>query len=376
MCCDAFFTLECFMSWFVRCRTSILSLSLSHSFSLYTFVNQFMVILSPDVIQRIEMKSLSGDYSDEDKKPRSRKKPLRFIDESSREVTLKSKPKPKPKPKHKSPKKRESNFIDDSDSDSDSIAIRKSRICKGPKHLRLIDKLEKDEKKRSNSFLALSEDEDSSVDLNTLSMKANDNQLIDGEDVGQKIRATQKQQSEERLIQKKSKQSNALSDIKKRKFKFMHKSTKINSTFDSSSHVTNNYNINIDNSGSTSIPWSNSLPNSAISAASSWGSNIFRLQQMEPNSIMQQQQLNKSQYDSTTNSKVESLLQELSCDYYNHTWISFFREALHIRNTHGFNGLRRGYNAINHSVADWYARQRISSHIDQRKRMLLLELEP
>ena len=325
--------------------------------------------LSPNVIKLIEMKSLNGDYSDEEKIPRSRKKTSRYIDESSREVNLKRKS--KSKPNSKPIKKQKKSDVNLEDSDSDSISMLKSKYSKSPKRMHTLKKLERDEIQRSNSFLALSDDEDSSIDLTTLSMKANDHQLIHGDSIGKKIATSQKQHLNERLIDKQNKQASALRDIRKRKY------------IDNSNHITNNINININNSGSTNLQstpstWTNNTPHpwmylNAFSPQTTQGD--IHIQDQFPSQQMYQHTGGLTNSNtSTITSSVESLIAQLSSHPSNLTWILNYRRALEIRRAYGLNSLRRGYNSHDPSVSDWYARQKDYS-LDVCKRMLMRELE-
>ena len=339
------------------------------------------MVLSPNVLKHIERKSLNGDYSDEERKPRSRKKTSRYIDESSREINLKPKRKSKPKPKQNRIKKNEKISMNlDSDSDCDSVVLLRSKFCKGPKRMRCMRNLEKEEIKRTNSFLSLSDDEDSSVDLTKLTTKANNHELIHGDIIGKKIITSQKRHVEDRMIEKQTKQVDALRDIKKRK-----SNTMLNTTVDNSNHVTNNFNISIDNSGSTnvqsappfswtnnkSLPWMNhNLLSQPMIQDHTHSPDQYSLQQIQQST----QRLINPHINSTTSLSVESIIAELANNSINHTWIANYRRALEIRRAHGVSGLRRGYNSFDPFVSDWYARQRDYS-LDSRKRMLMHELE-
>jgi hypothetical protein len=333
-------------------------------------------MIQPNVMKRIEEKAKGGNYDrdfnrDEkirNSKKRVRRKPNQFVDEMAKVHNQKIKNSGE---KKKKKTKEEKSLEDDSD---ESIQMRKSKFCNAPKTFGRMARFEDEERLKSNAFLASSDDE-SSVDLAYMNERATDYQLLDGDEVGDKIEHGQRQLVSRRKTEKSLGQSSAREDIK------VHRKSRNDVTNtvsnDSSHHVTNTYNITVNNNGPTinaGFPFDSltqfQQPMQAMQPFRQPIQSMLPFRQSMPSmpSMIPFRQPNDQTLDRlsqpflTLQERAEAILQDLRNERY--------LKARRIFQTQG--KIRRGYNASDLSVSDWYERQKNDIRtMDSRKRVLL-----
>jgi hypothetical protein len=341
-------------------------------------------MIQPNVMKRIEDKAKGGDYDrdfDRYEKIRNsgkriRRKPNRFVDEMAKvhNQTIKNGGEKKKKKKKKT--KEEKSLEDDSD---ESIQMRKSKFCKAPKTFGRMTLFEDEERLKSNAFLASSDDE-SCVDLACMNERATDYQLLDGAEVGDKIGHGQRQLVSRRKTEKTLGQSSARDEIKvHRKNRNVVTNTVSN---DSSHHVTNTYNITVNNNGPTinaGFPFDSMTqfqqPMQAMQPFWQPMQSMLPFQQPMPSMLPFRQPNGQtldglSQSSLTRQERSKAILQDLHREHVHDTWIDSYLKACNIFQSQG--SIRRGYKASDFSVAEWYERQRRDIRtMDSRKRELL-----
>jgi hypothetical protein len=243
-------------------------------------------------------------------------------------------------------------------------------------------RFEDEERLKSNAFLASSDDE-SSVDLAYMNERATDYQLLDGDEVGDKIEHGQRQLVSRRKTEKSLGQSSAREDIK------VHRKSRNDVTNtvsnDSSHHVTNTYNITVNNNGPTinaGFPFDSMTqfqqPMQAMQPFRQPIQSMLPFRQSMPSmpSMIPFRQPNDQTLDRlsqpflTLQERAEATLQDLRNENVHDTWIESYLKARRIFQTQ--EKIRRGYNASDLSVSDWYERQKNDTHtMDSRKRVLL-----
>ena len=314
------------------------------------------------IMEELELKARGGYYERQSRRSRNRKPPDYFtpqlFDREAKECNT-----PSEKRKKERVKRPRFNDLDDSDSDA-SICVLKKKYVKGRKRFGLMRGLEREEISKSNEFLASDDDEHSGGDLNTLLDKANELELLHGEDINNKLLTNEKEHEEkvqrEQLSIKSTVRSQIRKDMKKANSREVKGATITN----------NNYNISINNTGATfnNTPGPLSVFKSMFDAQRAAyqppldgvQNSMFDAQRSvyHPPQLAYQSQLHDSHEFDQRNQVIDVFITELSKNSDNREWIDKYRIALEIHKHHGSPGLRRGYYCIDLSISDWLGRQR------------------
>ena len=292
-------------------------------------------------MKEIELKARSGFYESMCSKRKRKQTNFYFYRPEYFDSEAKECNKPVKELDQEKIEKSESNELSDSDSD-ESVGVRK-KYMKENKRFGLIRRLEQDEIAKSNNFLASDDDSETNFGLDELMERATDTELLHGRVINDKIQSSSSQHQTSIRLKQQTLKATARRKIQ-RANKKRNGSTTTNYT----------YNININNSGAT---FNNSM------APLSMFQSIFDTQ--------------RAAYQASNNeSDINHCLDELNRNNDNREWVEKYSIAKKIFDKHGRGGLRRGYNAINDSVSEWFDRQH--SHLtslDFNKQYLLWQLK-